>query len=493
MAKARIYELAKKRGLNPARLLEGLKACGYDVKATLSTVDEDAVDAKGNIVKLIPQQGKKQSKETKKAKPQPKAEEVKVEPPKEPETLKVTAQAQKAGQKAVFRVSKPLTKIKQEELLPPAPPPKPPEKKKPEITEKPPSTAKTKKEEAEEIIGKTSEAAAKETKPKQGAPEAEEKAAPDRAAEHGTQQPVPSLLKRAEEGRKVVLPKAPVREPSQYIQRHPHQEGQGADAGRAPTAPRVPHLPRIVSRADSHSQAPAKERGGGLVPDRSQMAQQPKPVTVPDRQAAKPAEGRPAPVSFPRPPETKKKSKRDRRLDKLQAKQNRFEKIEQEILEDQAQAAEHGEAIFIREGVTVKELAEKTNVKVKDIIQKFIMRGTFLTINQPLAPELAIQVCSSFGYQAEIISFEDELVMAQESPREGEKVGRAPIVTVMGHVDHGKSSLLEAIHNIDITGHEHGGITQHIGAYKVRRKDKEYVFLDTPGHEAFTMMRARGG
>jgi len=97
-----------------------------------------------------------------------------------------------------------------------------------------------------------------------------------------------------------------------------------------------------------------------------------------------------------------------------------------------------------------------------------------------------------FGFAAEIISFEDEMILTQEEAPDSEKAPRAPVVTVMGHVDHGKSSLLEAIHDVDITGKEHGGITQHIGAYKVITHNREYVFLDTPGHEAFTLMRARG-
>jgi translation initiation factor IF-2 len=187
----------------------------------------------------------------------------------------------------------------------------------------------------------------------------------------------------------------------------------------------------------------------------------------------------------------RRKTKRERRLEKLQAKVDRRERIEQEIQEAQAKA-ETGEAVFIREGISVKELADKLGVKVKDIIAKLMMRGILVTINQPLDKEVAVQVSSMFGFAAEIISFEDELVLEQEDVPEEQKLPRAPVVTVMGHVDHGKSSLLEAIHDVDITSKEHGGITQHIGAYRVRHKEREYVFLDTPGHEAFTLMRARG-
>jgi translation initiation factor IF-2 len=159
--------------------------------------------------------------------------------------------------------------------------------------------------------------------------------------------------------------------------------------------------------------------------------------------------------------------------------------------------------VTLTEGVTVKELAEKLNRKSKDVIAKLISRGVLATINQPLEPDVAIDVAKEFGSEARIISFEEEAQQAPPSPalevsedkapdKAENLVPRPPVVTVMGHVDHGKTSLLDAVRETSVVDSEAGGITQHIGAYQVETRGRKITFLDTPGHEAFTMMRARG-
>ncbi|MDP1832814.1 MAG: translation initiation factor IF-2 [Geothrix sp.] len=156
--------------------------------------------------------------------------------------------------------------------------------------------------------------------------------------------------------------------------------------------------------------------------------------------------------------------------------------------------------VMLSEGVTVKELAEKCSRPAKDVVAKLLHRGIFATINQPLDTEMAKEIAREFGFLADIVTFEEDVqILADESGEvQGEKLPRPPVVTIMGHVDHGKTSLLDAIRKTKVAAGEAGGITQHVGAYHVDVKDpntglmRQVVFLDTPGHEAFTKMRARG-
>ena len=309
-------------------------------------------------------------------------------------------------------------------------------------------------------------------------------------------------------------------------------EGHSADSGRISSFPQAARPAAAAGRVGGklvgnhgHSQRssrPQQPRGNkpgneGAHPNRSGFGQRPgggqgtRPGFVP-----KPGGGGGRPGGFNRPapaggpgrsgaapapsgpiPEGKGTAKR-----KFIAKKpvyNRKEKeqeMEEKLLQTKKKITHIAnpvpKSIDIMEVISVSELARKMNLKASDLIQKLMSMGQMVTINQQIDADTATILAAEFGADVKIVSLYDETVIETASDDDAILLPRPPVVTVMGHVDHGKTKLLDAIRKADVVSGEFGGITQHIGAYMVETPHGSLTFLDTPGHEAFTRMRARG-
>ncbi|AYE36649.1 translation initiation factor IF-2 [Borrelia turcica IST7] len=196
--------------------------------------------------------------------------------------------------------------------------------------------------------------------------------------------------------------------------------------------------------------------------------------------------------------EKKKQQQESQKSYKRKKEETEIKTIEQKVFEQLQKkkkenlASSIPKSIDIMGTITVAELAKKMNLKSSDLITKLMSLGVMATINEKIDSDTATILVEEYGSKVNVVSIYDETIIEAEKEDESQRVEKPPVITIMGHVDHGKTRLLSVLQNIDINQTETGGITQHIGAYTISYNKHEITFLDTPGHEAFTMMRSRG-
>ncbi len=289
----------------------------------------------------------------------------------------------------------------------------------------------------------------------------------------------------------------------------PHVAGQAinltsAAHASAPTLDDGPRGPKVLGKIDLHKPtarpaAPSTIRPAGPRPaqpgrsmPRPAASQAPRAFVSPPADSAKPG-ARPIRkkriVKQGSPGGLAEREMRGRRVPRKRLAVPGKEQHKTEITTPKASKR----VVRVTEGVTVAELARNMGVKAAEIIKKLMGLGVMSTLNQVLDVDTATLVASDFGYTVENVAFDVESAIEEgQDASKHDALPRPPVVTVMGHVDHGKTSLLDAIRHTNVTEQEFGGITQHIGAYMVEVNGRKISFVDTPGHEAFTAMRARG-
>jgi translation initiation factor IF-2 len=454
MGKVRVYELARELNIDSKQLVEKVVAGGMDVKNYMSTLDEEAVKRAKEIVsgKISEVVEEKRIKSTvirrrKKIKIEHEAPEVEV-------VAEAETEAEEAAETGV---------------LPEADMAEPME----EMVAEAPAKADLEGAEAAEDEEVAPEEPTTEPVPTEVEAEPEVESAPKvKRMKKKVGEPA-KIIKRPEEGPlKDVLTEKARRGVGRPVKKAPFPETEKKGEA-APAAPLEP-VEELGTRRKREKPSKKKRESQVAPPKediRSKGGMRRRKKEVYER--ADLYEGR---AARPRPKKEAKKAKKELRR--------------HAHLEAVPKAAKR--KIRVPEFVTVSEMAKALGIKALDLVKKLLMLGVTANINQPIDFDTASVLADEYGYELELDKYEEALLIPDKEDKAEDLEPRPPVVTIMGHVDHGKTSLLDYIRESNIISGESGGITQHIGAYYVKTEGGDIVFLDTPGHEAFTAMRARG-